>query len=182
MTQTPGRGPALMRLLFLLFIIVPIAELMLLIKVGQTIGALPTIVLVLATAAIGVRILRHQSLSTLKRAQQRMQGGELPGREIVEGFLISIGGALMLTPGFITDLFAIFLLLPFTRKALVGYLFQKGRLKAMGTGPGAFVFTRFGGGWPPHGGPGGRDIYEGEYSRDDEPKTPLRGPKGPSEL
>ena len=170
-----------MRLLFLLFIIVPIAELMLLIRVGQTIGVLPTIVLVLATAAIGVRILRHQSLSTLKRAQQRMQSGEVPGKEIVEGFLISIGGALLLTPGFITDLFAIGLLLPPTRHALVGYLFRKGAMKAMSTGPGAFVFTRFGGGFPPQGGPGRRDIFEGEFSRDDEPKTPLRGPKGPSD-
>lgn len=178
-----------MRFLFLLVIILPIAELVLLIKVGQSIGLLPTVVLVLATAAIGVRILRQQSRSTLLRAQARMQGGELPGREIVEGFLISIGGALLLTPGFITDLFAICLLLPFTRRGLVNYLFARGRLEAMTSGSGAFVFTRFGAGpfsgpfsgQPPQGGPGRRDIYEGEFSRDDAPKTPLGGPNGPSE-
>ena len=101
-----------MRLLFLLFIVLPIVELMLLFKVGQTIGALPTIAIVLLTATIGVRILRHQSFSTLRRAQERLQSGELPGQEIVEGFMISIGGALLLTPGFITDVIAIALLRP----------------------------------------------------------------------
>lgn len=165
-----------MRALFLLFIILPIAELLLLLKVGQTIGALPTIAIVLLTAILGVRILRQQSFSTLQRAQMRLQSGELPGQEIVEGFLISIGGALLLTPGFITDLIAISLLLPFTRRALVRYLFQSGRMQAWGTGTGAFTFTRFGGGWPPHGGPGGQDIYEGEYTREGRKDPSLGGP------
>src|SRR5687768_16079416 len=105
----------MMRFLFLLIIVLPIAELMLLIEVGQEIGVLPTVLIVLATASSGIAILRRQSVSTLRRAQQRMQGGEMPGREIMEGFLISIGGALLLTPGFITDVFAICLLLPPTR-------------------------------------------------------------------
>lgn len=175
-----------MRFLFLLIIVLPIAELMLLIEVGQEIGVLPTVLIVLATASTGIAILRRQGVSTLRRAQQRMQGGEMPGREIMEGFLISIGGALLLTPGFITDVFAICLLLPPTRRALVGWLFRKGALAAMRSGPGAFVFTRFGGSsvgdrWPPQGGPGRRDIYEGQFSREDEPKTPIGGPKGPSE-
>jgi UPF0716 protein FxsA len=165
-----------MRVLLLLFIVLPIAELMLLLKVGQTIGALQTVALVLLTAALGVFFLRRQSSATLRRAQQRMQGGELPGREIIEGFAISIGGALLLTPGFITDLFALFLLMPFTRRAFVNYLLAKGRLKAMSVGPGAAMFTRFGGGWPPHGGPGGKDIYEGEFTRDGRNDLPLRGP------
>ncbi len=166
-----------MRLLFLLFIVLPIVELMLLFKVGQTIGALPTIAIVLLTATIGVRILRHQSFSTLRRAQERLQSGELPGQEIVEGFMISIGGALLLTPGFITDVIAIALLLPLTRRALVRHLFNSGRLQAMGTGAGAFTFTRFGGGWPPHGGPGGRDVYEGEFSREGRSGPSLRAPE-----
>lgn len=175
-----------MRFLFLLVIVLPIAELMLLVEVGQEIGVLPTVLLVFATAVAGMRILRHQSAGTMRRAQQRMQGGEMPGREIMEGFLISISGALLLVPGFITDVFALFLLLPPTRRALVGWLFRKGGMAAMQSGPGAFVFTRFGnspfsGDWPPQGGPGRRDIYEGEFSREDEPKTPLGGPKDPSD-
>ncbi len=165
-----------MRVLFLLFIILPIAELMLLFKVGQVIGALPTIAIVLLTATVGVRILRHQSLSTLKRAQQRMQSGELPGQEIIEGFMISIGGALLLTPGFITDVSAIGLLLPFTRRALVRYLIKGGRMQAFTSGPGAFGFTRFGGGWPPHGGPGAKDVYEGEFSREGRSDPSLGAP------
>lgn len=165
-----------MRLLFLLFIILPIAELMLLFKVGQTLGVLPTLALVLFTATIGVRILKHQSASTMRHAQQRLQGGELPGTEIMEGFLISIGGALLLTPGFITDVFAILLLLPFTRRPLVRHLFTSGRMQGWAAGQEGFTFMRFGGGWPPQGGPGRRGIYEGEFTRDDQGKTPLQGP------
>jgi UPF0716 protein FxsA len=165
-----------MRLLFLLFIILPIAELMLLLKVGQEIGALKTIALVLLTAALGVFFLRRQSSATIKRAHERIKDGELPGREIIEGFMISVGGALLLTPGFITDVFALFLLLPFTRSALVKYLLAKGRLAAMNAGPGAFMFTRFGGGWPPQGGPGRKDIFEGEFTREGRTDKTLRGP------
>lgn len=165
-----------MRLLFLLFIILPIAELMLLFKVGQTIGVIPTIALVLLTAAAGVRILKHQSRSTLQRAQQRMDSGELPGTEILEGFLISIGGALLLTPGFITDLFAIALLLPFTRRPLVQYLFKSGRTQAFGSFQGGFTFTRFGGGWPPQGGQSRKDVFEGEFTREAPQNPSLRPP------
>src|SRR5690606_8901148 len=133
-------------------------------------------------AALGVSILRQQSANTLRRAQARMHGGELPARELFEGLLISIGGVLLLTPGLITDLFALFLLFPFSRRALANWLLRKGTLNAMNSGPGAFVFTRFGGpGWPPQGGPGRRDIYEGEFSREEEPRTPLERPKDPSE-
>ncbi len=170
-----------MRLLFLLFIILPIAELLLLFKVGSLIGALPTIAIVLLTATLGVRILRHQSFSTLRRAQARLQGGELPGQELVEGFLISIGGALLLTPGFITDISAMCLLLPFSRRALVRHLFQSGRIEAWGSGPGAFSFTRFRGSrfsgvGPPQGGPGGRDVFEGEFTREGRSDPSLKGP------
>ena len=166
-----------MRLLFLLFIILPIAELMLLFKVGQTLGVLPTIALVLFTATLGVRILKHQSRSTLLRAQQRMQGGELPGTEIIEGFLISIGGALLLTPGFITDLFAIVLLLPFTRRPLVQYLFNSGRMQTWGSMSHGFTFTRFGGGWPPHGGGRQKDVFEGEFTRETPLNPSLKAPE-----
>jgi len=165
-----------MRLVFILFIVLPIAELMLLFKVGQTIGAIPTIALVLFTAAVGIRILKHQSRSTMQRAQERLQGGELPGFEVVEGVLSSVGGGLLLTPGFITDLFAIVLLLPFTRRPLVQYLFKTGQMQAFGSFPGGFSFTRFGGGWPPHGGASQKDVFEGEFTRE-EPKSPsLRAP------
>jgi UPF0716 protein FxsA len=175
-----------MRFLLLLLLLLPIAELMLLVEVGGEIGAIPTLLLVLAIAAIGLRVIRYQSTRNLRSAQQRMQGGEMPGREILEGFMISIAGGLLLVPGFITDAVALCLLVPPLRRALVGWLFRRGGMAAMHAGPGAFVFTRFGNspfstGWPPQAGPGRRDIYEGEFSREDEPKTPLEGPKGPYE-
>lgn len=116
-----------MRLLFLLFIIVPVLEMWLLITIGQVIGALPTIGLVLLTAVIGVNLLRAQGLSTLTRAQERMASGAIPAQEMAEGMALAVGGALLLTPGFATDAFGFACLIPFTRrwlasKALSGLL------------------------------------------------------------
>lgn len=168
-----------MRPLFLLFVLLPILELVLLIKVGSEIGVLPTICIVLLTAATGIHLLRRQSLGTMLRAQSRLQAGDLPGQELVEGFLIAIGGALLLSPGFITDAFAIFLLLPWTRRALLRWLMEKGRLQAFSAGSaGSFTFTRFGGGWPPHGGGQASDVFEGEFTRERGPEDRLQGPKG----
>jgi len=170
-----------MPFIFLLFILLPILELVVLIKVGSLIGVLPTIALVLLTAATGLHLLRRQGLGTLMRAQSRLQAGDLPGQELVEGFLIAGGGALLLSPGFITDAAAILLLLPWTRRALVRWLLRKGRLQSVGGS--TFTFTRFGGfsrfsgGWPPHGGGQASDVYEGEFSRERGPEERLRGPR-----
>lgn len=111
-----------MRFLFLLFIVVPIAEMFVLIKVGSAIGALPTILLVCLTAFIGVVLLRQQGFSALARAQQRMQGGQLPAAELITGVCLAAGGAMLLTPGFITDTFGFMLLIPATRHALLALL------------------------------------------------------------
>lgn len=108
-----------MRFLFLLFIIVPVIEITLLIQVGSAIGVWYTVGLVLLSAFIGVNMLRRQSLSTLTRAQQRMNSGELPGQEMAEGIVIAVGGALLVTPGFVTDVIGFSCLIPQTRKALV---------------------------------------------------------------
>lgn len=111
-----------MRYLFLIFIIVPIIEITLLINVGQLIGVWYTLALVLTSAFIGVNMLRIQSLGTLMRAQQRMDQGEIPGREMAEGIVLAVGGALLVTPGFVTDLFGFCCLIPYTRQALVSRL------------------------------------------------------------
>lgn len=169
-----------MRFVFLILLLLPVLEIIVLIQVGKTIGILQTLGLLVLMAILGAYFLRRQSASTLARARQRLQSGQMPAREMLEGLLISFGGVLLLVPGFITDLLAMTLLFPPTRHALVTWLAAKGGAQILG-GPGGFVFTRFGGGFPPQAGPGRRDIYEGEFSRDDEPKTPLRGPKGPSE-
>ncbi|MDB2554600.1 FxsA family protein [Porticoccaceae bacterium] len=92
-----------MRFLFLLFIVMPVVEMWLLIEVGSEIGALYTIGLVLLTAIIGVRLLRQQGFDTLWRGQSKLQEGQLPAQEIGEGIVLAVSGALLLTPGFITD-------------------------------------------------------------------------------
>lgn len=102
-----------------IFLLVPIIEIYLLIQVGQVIGAGWTIFLVVATAVIGVALLKVQGLSTLNRAQQKMQANELPAREILEGMGLVVAGALLLTPGFFTDAVGFFLLFPPTRIWLV---------------------------------------------------------------
>lgn len=92
-----------MRALFLLFVIMPILEMWLLIEVGGLIGALPTIGLVFLTATIGFALLRRQGFETLRRGSWKMEHGELPAREIAEGLMLAVSGALLLTPGFVTD-------------------------------------------------------------------------------
>ena len=102
-----------------IFLLVPIIEIYLLIQVGQVIGAGWTIFLVVLTAVIGVALLKIQGLSTLNRAQQKMQANELPAREILEGMGLVVAGALLLTPGFFTDAVGFLLLFPPTRIWLV---------------------------------------------------------------
>ncbi|MDC1288290.1 FxsA family protein [Gammaproteobacteria bacterium] len=102
-------------LIVLFFLAVPIVEIYLLIQVGQVIGAGWTILLVVLTAVIGVWLLRIQGLSTLTRAQRRLQENELPAREILEGMALVVAGAFLLTPGFFTDTLGFLLLFPPTR-------------------------------------------------------------------
>ena len=88
----------------LLFFAMPIIEMYLLITVAGYIDALPTIGLVMLTAVIGVSLLKHQGLETLTRGTQKMRAGELPAQEMAEGLLLAVAGALLITPGFVTDI------------------------------------------------------------------------------
>lgn len=97
------------------FLLVPVVEIYLLIQVGSVIGAGWTVVLVVLTAVIGVSLLRVQGLSTLTRAQKRLQENEIPAREILEGMALVVAGAFLLTPGFFTDTIGFLLLFPPTR-------------------------------------------------------------------
>ena len=108
-----------MRSLLLLFVAVPLIEIWVLIKVGGLIGALPTIGTVLLTAVVGVGLLRQQGLSTLLRARERLLMEQIPAREVIEGLFIAFGGALLLTPGFVTDAVGFACLIPATRRLLV---------------------------------------------------------------
>ena len=123
-------------LLIVLFIVVPIAELALLIQVGQLIGVWWTIVLLIADAILGSWLLRSQGRAAWRRFNQALGGGRIPHREVVDGVLIIFGGALLLTPGFITDIFGLLFLIPPTRAVMRRLLVRRGMLKLVGAMPG----------------------------------------------
>lgn len=104
-----------MALLVALFIVVPIVELYVIIQIGGLIGVLPTLALLLADAILGALLLRHQGRGAWRRFNQAIAERRFPGREVVDGLMIAIGGTLLLTPGFITDIFGLLLLIPPTR-------------------------------------------------------------------
>ena len=106
----------------ILFVIVPLIELYLIIEVGRLIGALWTVLLVVLTAVIGVSLLRIQGFSTLERARRNMEEGTLPAMEMMEGIMLAVGGALLITPGFLTDTLGFLCLVPATRRAMIAYL------------------------------------------------------------
>jgi UPF0716 protein FxsA len=102
-------------LLVLLFIVVPIAELYVIIQVGELIGVWPTLLLLLLDAIGGSWLLKHQGRSAWRRFNQAVAERRLPGKEVADGVLIILGGSLLIAPGFITDIFGALLLIPPTR-------------------------------------------------------------------
>ena len=102
-------------LLVLLFIIVPIAELYVIIQVGEAIGVVPTLLLLLIDAVGGSWLLKHQGRSAWQRFNKALAERRMPGKEVADGFLVILGGALLIAPGFITDIFGLLLLIPPTR-------------------------------------------------------------------
>jgi UPF0716 protein FxsA len=105
-------------LLVILFIVVPLAELYVIIQVGQWIGAWPTIALLLLDSVLGAALLRHQGRAAWRRFNQALAEQRIPHREVFDGVMVIFGGALLLTPGFITDVFGLLCLIPFTRAAI----------------------------------------------------------------
>ncbi|MEH6651857.1 MAG: FxsA family protein [Motiliproteus sp.] len=136
-----------MPFLLLLFILIPIIEITLLINVGQAIGAWYTVGLVLLSAFVGVNMLRQQGLSTLMRARSRMDSGEIPAQEMVEGIILAVGGALLITPGFVTDFFGFCCLIPLIRRGFVKR-FQH-RFKVMASQQGASMYGQYSAGARP---------------------------------
>lgn len=135
-----------MRIPFLAFVIIPMAELYLLFTVAAWVGGLTTLALVILTAGIGLSVLRVQGFATLARANQRMAQGQLPGQEIVEGMMLAIAGALLLTPGLITDVVGFTLLTPLFRRHLAKRVMKKGSFFFMGGGGQFRAGGSFGGG------------------------------------
>lgn len=136
--------PAL--LLVLAFIVVPLAELAVIIEVGQAIGLPATIAILLADSLLGAMLLRSQGRATWRRFNESMRAGRVPHREALDGGLVIFGGALLLTPGFITDVLGLLLLIPPTRRPgrqllsrliarrmLAGFVFRVGGRGRTGT-------------------------------------------------
>lgn len=148
--------------LLVLFVTIPLAELFLLIEVGGWIGALPTIGLCLLTAMLGAALLRQQGLQTFARARSNLDRGSLPAMEMLEGVALIAGGALLLTPGLVTDVIGFLCLIPFTRHWLVRLALARMAVRVNPAGPGP--------GQGPGGGDGDRerDVIEGEYERRDD--------------
>ncbi len=125
-----------MALLVALFIVVPIVELYVIIQIGSLIGVLPTIALLLADALLGSLLLRHQGRGAWRRFNAALAAHRFPGREVADGLLIAIGGTLLLTPGFATDIVGLIFLIPPTRaivrRLLRGYVGR--RFVVVGTG------------------------------------------------
>ena len=107
-------------ILFLLLIVVPVAELWVILQFAQAIGVLETIGLLILISVTGAFLLKQQGMATWQRMQATLARGEMPGKEVTDAFLVMLGGALLLTPGFLTDAVGILLLLPPTRAALKG--------------------------------------------------------------
>jgi UPF0716 protein FxsA len=111
--------------LVLLFVVVPIAELAVIIQVGQAIGVWWTIALLIADSILGSALMRSQGRATWRRFAEATQAGRVPAREVLDGALVIFGGALLLTPGFITDIFGLILLIPPTRAVVRGILARR---------------------------------------------------------
>lgn len=142
-----------LQILFLSFLLVPLLEIFLLIKVGSLIGALPTVFLVVFTAVLGAVLIRLQGFATLQQVRRDLARGILPATALLEGLLLLVAGALLLTPGFFTDTLGFLLLVPALRRRLAAALLRRGVFMAPGAAP------------PPAGGP---RIIEGQYHRDND--------------
>ena len=111
--------------LVLLFIVVPIAELAVVIQIGQVIGVWWTVALLLADAILGSILMRHQGRAAWRRFNLALEAGRVPAREVLDGALVMFGGLLLLTPGFITDILGLLLLIPPTRVVVRGVLARR---------------------------------------------------------
>ena len=140
-----------LHLLFLLFIAVPLVEIYMLLEVGGIIGAVPTIGLVVLTAAAGAALVRAQGFSTIMQVRRSLEAGEVPAVAIIEGICLLVAGALLLTPGFLTDAIGFGCLIPPLRRALILRFVELRVIR------------------PHHPGPAPRQghVIEGEFKRED---------------
>lgn len=157
--------------LFLAFLVVPVLEIWLLIQVGQVIGGWQTVGLLIADSLLGAWLVRREGRRAWAALQNAIQSGRMPDRELADGAMVVAGGALLLTPGFLTDIVGFLLILPFTRpiaRRTLAWFFGR-RVKAMAAGsPYSPLFdrTRQDGGPVPRGPVVHGKVVEGEIVDD----------------
>lgn len=161
-----------MALLVVLFIVVPIVELYVIIQVGQAIGVVPTLALLVLDALLGSLLLRHQGRGAWRRFNAALDERRFPGREVADGLMIAVGATLLLTPGFVTDIFGLALLIPPSRAVLRGLLRRVAVRRFVVIG----AASRMPGGWPTGGAPPSDRSYDYEGSAEevdaDDPRLP----------
>lgn len=112
-------------LLGLLFLVVPFVELVILLKVGDVVGVLPTVLTLVIVSVVGGWLMKREGVGVFRRMVDQIRTGRVPGRELADAALILFGGALLLTPGFLTDLLGIVLLVPPTRAPVRAALIRR---------------------------------------------------------
>jgi UPF0716 protein FxsA len=158
-------------LLVLVFIVVPIAELYVIIQVGGLIGVGPTLLLLLLDAILGSWLLKHEGRAAWRRFNQALAERRMPAKEVADGFLIILGGALLIAPGFITDVFGILFLLPPTRAVARRVLrrFTVGRVAVAGF-PGGATMGGFGASGSTRS--GAKRSYDYDVDAEEVPEEP----------
>jgi UPF0716 protein FxsA len=154
-------------LLVLVFIVVPIAELFVIIQVGELIGVWPTLLLLLLDAIVGSWLLKREGRAAWRRFNEALAERRMPGKEVADGFLIILGGALLIAPGFLTDILGVLLLIPVTRAVFRRILrrWTVGRVAIVGfPGAGGASWGGFGSG--PRGGAGASGTPKRGYDYD----------------
>jgi UPF0716 protein FxsA len=151
----------------LLFIVLPVAEIYVIVKVGEAIGILPTLALLIVDGFVGAALARSQGAAAWRRFNEALSAGRVPAKEVVDGAMVIIGGAFLLAPGFITDAIGLLLLLPPTRALL------RTSLTRVATRRMSVRVGTFGPGAPP-----GRYDYEGSAHEvtDPDPELPPGDP------
>lgn len=153
------------RIILALFILIPIIEIFLFMRIGALIGVAPTLGMIVLTAIIGVSMLKIQGLSTLQRAQNNLQENKLPATELVEGVILLICGALLLTPGFFTDTIGFLMLVPHIRRSIAKVIIKKGKFHiTSGSGFSGFSTHQ-------HPNSDNSDIIDGEFHREGDENT-----------
>ena len=125
----------IVQIIFLFFLVVPFVEIYLLLQIGGWVGAMPTILLVVFTAVLGAWLLRRQGFATFKRFQASLAQGEIPAYEMIEGPILLVGGALLLTPGFFTDALGFACLIPQARRRFARYVIENQLINAQHGSP-----------------------------------------------